>query len=106
MYAVADVKQQFALKRIQANQHVQQLQEQLERERRTKQMAELSIAAFNKQIEQEKAEIRKLGEVTESAALPESPGLKKGPLPTVPEKPEVPADKSPAKRRAKSAKRS
>ncbi len=105
MYAVADVKQQFALKRIQANQHVQQLQEQLERERRTKQMAELSITAFNKQIEQEKGEIKKMGEVTEPPSSPESPGLKKGPLAPVPEKPEAATDKSPAKRRAKSAKR-
>lgn len=61
-HAVTEVKQQFALKRIQANQHVKTLTEQLQRERMSKQMAELSIQAFNKQIEQEKAEIKKVTE--------------------------------------------
>lgn len=96
---MADVKQQFALKRIQANQHKNQLLEQLERERRTKQMAELSLAAFTKQIEQERAEIKKIGEMVEAPPSPVSLG--KGPLAPVSEKPELPPDKSPAKRRAK-----
>ena len=66
-------------------------------------MAELSLAAFTKQIEQEKAEIKKIGEVTITpVAATEPPGTKKGPLAPVPESP---TEKSSPKRRAKSAKR-
>lgn len=102
---MAEVKQQFALKRIQANQHVQQLKEQLERERRTKQMAELSLAAFNKQIEQERIEIKKIHEAPVAPPAPDPSILKKAPLPTVPEKPLPSPDKSPPKKKPRSPKR-